>query len=111
MDGTQLYLSAVVGLDVGSPQLRIMIYSQESLTRVLDERPTAITVSSLGALIPERLLELFDRQRSRHRTHLLGAQHHSNWRFYCRRAHESAVHFEKFMAAHELAHWRMTEPG
>lgn len=108
MDDSHLYLSAVVGLDLGSPQLRMMAYSHESLSRMLGERPTAITVSPLGSLIPERLLELFARIRSRHRTHVAT---HSRWRFYCKQAHEPAVHFERFIATDELSRWREVIPG
>ena len=110
MADTQLYLSAVVGLDVGSPQLRMMTYSQDSFCRMLGERPTAIAVSPLGALIPERLLELFARIRSRHRAHVV-TYPHSRWRFYCRQAHEPAVHFERFIASDELSRWRAVVPG
>jgi hypothetical protein len=110
MDDNQLYLSAVVGLDVGSPQLRMMTYSHEGLTRMLFERPTAITVSPLGALIPERLLELFARIRSRHRAHV-ATYPDARWRFYCRQAHEPAMHFERFIATDELSRWHVIVPG
>jgi len=110
MGDTQLYLSAVVGLDVGSPQLRMMMYSQESLSRMLGERPTAITVSPLGVLIPERLLELFAHIRTRHRS-LVAAYPHPRWRLYCRQAHEPAVHFERFIATDELSRWHVVVPG
>src|SRR5215475_9832632 len=110
MDDSQLYVSAVVGLDAGSPQLRMMTYSRESFSRMLGERPTAITVSPLGVLIPERLLDLFARIRSRHRAHVV-TYPHSRWRFYCRQADEPAVHFERLIASDELSQWREVVPG
>jgi hypothetical protein len=109
MNATQLYLSAVVGGETSPLQLRMTAFSQESLNELLKEHPAAITVSPLGELIPERLLELVARHRAKFQTRRSEA--HSLWRTYCRRVHEANLRFERIIVDDELTRWHMPEHG
>jgi hypothetical protein len=96
MEDPAYYLSAVIGRKAGSFEVRTTAFSPENLDALLKDDPAAITVAPEGALVPERLLDLFSKQEALLRDVLRspaprGLRSH-RWRYYAKHSYDLTPH-------------------
>jgi hypothetical protein len=105
VDHTAYYLSAVIGRERGSFEVRTTLFSPENLEALLENDPTAITLASEGALMPERLLDIFSKRESlleAHRSRTLQRGQSHRWRYYEKRTYDRAPHWIRSMDSNAL---------
>jgi hypothetical protein len=105
MSDTAYYLSAVVGRDRDSLEVRTKIFSLANLEALLEDDPAAITFAPEGALFPERLLDIFVERMAlpaARRRPVRAQRGRPLWRFYEKKNYEPGLHWVRSVDSDDL---------